>query len=122
MPNGNEAAAQMMAGQVMGGQGAGPAVDPAVIEKGRGLIFELTDLLTSDPNIVLALETELLGFGATMKQFLGGGGQQAQGPPGMGAGPPPGASPMGGGGPPMPGGMPPPGGGPPPGAQGPQGF
>ena len=125
MPNGNEAAAQMMTGQVMGEQGGGPPpVDPAVVEKGRGLIYELTDLITSDPNIMLALEQDLIGFGMTIKEFAGGGGgQQQQGPPGMGAGPPPpGASPMGGGGPPMAGGMPPPGAGPPPGGQGPQGF
>lgn len=116
MANGNEAAAQMMAGQMMGGP-AGPAVDPAVIEKGRGLIYELTDLITSDPNVMLALKDDLIGFGMTIKQFAGGGGaggQPGQGPPGpgMGAGMPPGASPMGGppgGGPPM--GGPPPGGG-----------
>lgn len=125
MANGNEAAAQMMAGQMMGGQPAGPAVDPAVIEKGRNLIYELTDLITSDPNIMLALKDDLIGFGMTIKQFAGGGGQPGEGPPGMGAGmPPPGASPMGGGGgPPMAGGMPPPpGAGPPPGGGGQQGF
>ena len=116
----------MMAGQMMGGPGGAPGapapVDPAVVEKGRGLIYELTDLITSDPNVMLALKDDLIGFGMTIKQFAGGGGQQ-QGPPGMDAGmPPPGASPMGGGGPPMAGGMPPPGAGPPPGGQGPQGF
>lgn len=117
VPGANQMAAQMVAGRTMQGggpppdaMGGGPPVDPQVVEEGRELIYKLTDIITSDPNVMLALKDDLVGFGMTIKQFAGmGGGQPEQGPPGMGAGgPPPGMGPPQGG-PPM-GGGPPPGG------------
>lgn len=124
MQNVNDMAAQGVA-QRMGGAPAGPGppgmggpppgmgppmgggqqADPQAVEAGRGMLQKLTMLLTSDPNVMLALAPDIQSFGNVLKQFAG----QAGGQPGMG-GPPPGA----GGPPPMGGGSPMPGGGGPP--------
>ena len=104
--------ANLFAAQQVAGRAAAPpaqpevAVDPQTVEHGRDLIVELTELVTSDPNVMLALKDDLVGFGMAIKQVITGG-QQGP-PPGMGPqGPPPG---MGQQGPPM--------GGPPPGMGG----
>ena len=93
-----------MAGPQPGPPGMGGG-NPAV-EQGRQLLQQLTVLLMSGPDVVLALAPDIKGFIGVIREFatMGSGGGQPQGaggppqgppPQGMG-GPPPGPPGMGG--------------------------
>lgn len=99
MPDVNQMAAQQVAQRVGGGPppGGGP-VDPQAVEQVRQLFAQLLQILTSDPNIMVACKDDIKGFVMTIAQFAGrGAGQPGQGP--MPGGPPMGQPPQAG--PPM---------------------
>jgi len=103
MPDVNQMVAGGLADRVMGQQPpGGGAVDPQMVEQGRMHLAEALKIMTSDPQVMIALQPDLKGFVMTIKQFaeMGagqGGGQPQAGP--MAGGPQMGQPPAG----PMPG-------------------
>ena len=112
MANVNDMAAQTVASRMTGGPpqgapgppmgqpgmagppgGGGPQADPQKVQAGKQMLQHLTMLLTSDPNIMVALQGDIMAFGNVIKQFAGMAGGGGQPPAG---GPPMGGPPMGG--------------------------
>ena len=79
----------------MGGGPMGGGNDP--VSMGRQLLQQLTMLITSDPQVMLALKNDLIAFGQILRDFAGssgGGAPQGGAPMAPGGGMPPGAGGM----------------------------
>lgn len=101
MPDVNQMAAGGLADRMMGPPPpGGGAVDPQAVEAVRMHLAEALKVITSSPQVMMAVAQDIQGFVMTIKQFAeagGGGGQPPQEGPPMGGMPPQGGPPMGAG-------------------------